>query len=83
MPQVLAFMYDFRVPFSNNQGEQDVRMVKVKMKVSGCFRTFEGARRFACIRGYISTARKNAVNAYEAVKNAFDAKPFIPSPETK
>ncbi len=81
-PQVLAFMYDFRVPFSNNQGEQDVRMMKVKQKVSGGFRTVEGAGHFARIRGYISTARKNAVNAFGAIKNAFDGKPFIPSPET-
>ena len=80
-PQVLAFMYDFRVPFGNNQGEQDVRMMKVKQKVSGSFRTVEGAGRFARIRGYISTARKNAVNAFDAIKNAFDGKPFIPSAE--
>ncbi len=82
-PQVLAFMYDFRVPFGNNQGEQDVRMVKVKQKVSGSFRTAEGAERFARIRGYLSTARKQTVNAFDAIKNAFDGKPFIPSPETK
>jgi transposase len=82
-PQVLAFMYDSRVPFGNNQGEQDVRMMKVKQKVSGCFRTVEGGERFARIRGYISTARKNAVNAFDAIKNAFDGKPFIPSPENE
>ncbi len=81
-PEILAFMCDFRVPFGNNQAEQDVRMMKVEQKVSGSFRTVEGAGHFARIRGYISTARKNAVNAFDAIKKAFDGKPFIPSPET-
>ena len=80
--QVLACMYDFRVPFDNNQGERDIRMVQGKQKVSGGFRTREGAKRFGRIRGSISTARKHAKNVFEAIRDAFDGTPFIPSPET-
>ena len=59
---VLRFLYDFAVPFTNNQAERDLRMTKLKMKISGGFRTLTGTRTFARLRSLIATARKQGWN---------------------
>jgi transposase len=75
---VLAFLIDPSVPFTNNQGEQDIRMIKVKQKISGCFRTQVGARVFARIRGYLSTCRKQGHSLWEACRRLVIGQPFMP-----
>jgi transposase/regulator of replication initiation timing len=64
---VLRFAHDFSVPFTNNLAEQDIRMMKVKMKVSGGFRTFDGAETFASLRSVFSTARKQGWNIFQTL----------------
>jgi transposase len=76
--ETLSFLWNVSIPFTNNQAERDIRMVKVKTKVSGCFRSSKGADAFAAIRSYISTAAKNGLDAFKALVQTFEGKPFIP-----
>jgi len=73
----LRFVTDKNVPFDNNQAERDLRMIKAKTKISGCFRGENSGNVFAYIKSYTSTLRKNSRNIFDGIKNAFGFKPIL------
>jgi transposase len=70
----LRFMRDSQVPFTNNAGENDFRMTKVQQKISGCFRSIEGAKIFCRVRSYLLTVQKHGLTASDALKTLFAGK---------
>jgi transposase len=77
--ETLDFMYEFEVRWHNNLAERDLRMQKLRQKISGCFRGKEGAKVFCRIRSYLSTAKKNGIDAMEAIAMAVRGQPFVPA----
>ncbi|MDQ3650411.1 MAG: transposase [Acidobacteriota bacterium] len=76
--EILLFMTDFRVPFDNNQAERELRMLKVKQKISGCFRTKKGAAEFCRVRSYVSTMKKQGQGMMETIRSVYAGKTMMP-----
>ena len=76
---VLRFLHDPAVPFTNNDAERDLRMMKCKQKISGGFRSMQGAEQFARIRGFISTVRKQGFNVLNSIQSVFSGSILIPA----
>jgi transposase len=76
---ILAFLWAWELPFTNNEAERDFRFMKSRIKISGCFRTLDGARRHVRIRSYICTLRKQGLPVLEYLRRALDGRPFLPN----
>lgn len=74
--EVLMFLYNQAVPFDNNRAERDIRMMKLKQKISGCFRSIKGIETFCKIRSYISTVKKQNHNVWQAITAAIKGNPL-------
>ena len=79
---VCLFAINFAVPFDNNLSERDIRMVKTKTKVSGCFRSLVGAMNYLKIMSYVGTAKKHGKSAYEAIRQAVSGRPMAFNAQT-
>jgi hypothetical protein len=75
----LRFTTDFRAPPDNNGTERDIRMAKLKQKISGCLRTTAGARQFCAIRSYLSTSAKHGLSFFDALVTLTEGEPWIPA----
>ncbi len=75
----LAFLFDLSIPFTNNEAERGVRMLKVKGKISGCFRTLVGATVFCRLRSYLQTCGKQGLNRLECLCSVFQGEPILPA----
>jgi transposase len=75
----LRFTTDWRIPPDNNGSERDIRMIKLRQKVSGCLRTLAGARRFCTIRNYLSTAAENGRNFFGTLVMLAEGRPWLPA----
>jgi transposase len=76
--EILRFVHHFKVPFDNNLAERDIRMMKLQQKISGCFRSWEGAYQFARLRSYLSTIRKQGLSVWEALGSLFEGDILMP-----
>lgn len=74
----LRFLFDLSLPFTNNEAERDLRMFKVKGKISGCFRTTEGADLFCRLRSYIATCQKQGMNVLHCLRSIYAATQIMP-----
>ncbi|MEU8804885.1 IS66 family transposase [Spirillospora sp. NPDC048819] len=75
----LRFTLDARVPFDNNAAEREIRMVKLRQKVSGCLRTLTGARQFTAIRSYLATTAKNGLGLLDALTELTRGRLWLPA----
>ena len=76
----LRFATDLAVPFDNNAAEREIRMIKIRQKISGSMRTMTGATGFCTIRSYLATARKHGIAYYDALTQLANGHPWLPTP---
>ena len=75
----LRFTHDWRIPPDNNGSERDIRMIKLRQKVSGCLRTLTGVQQFCAIRSYLSTAAKHGMGFFDALVMLTEGRPWMPA----